>query len=448
MKNIQLIQCAYDAFCHRNKKFFATYADTINLLTDEIGIIVIDTMKKNIDIDLDEKAIIDIFDLSFDSVLISEITEYRCELYVDGYIERAQASELKNKKIIIETQFRKGHIDINDAIEAMQALGEIGCADNVYETANSIIENSTNEIEWIVENYIPAGGLVVMAGSPKSGKSMLALDLAIKMATDNFTWLESLSVNSGKVVYIDAENARVLIKNRLRLLDSGQTKNLFFITRQTIGLGKIDLTNLETTSRIKKSLAKLELTENDLIVFDSFRRLFSGNENDSSEVAAAMAAIVGISPAAKLILHHLRKQGQEKVSISERIRGSGDITAAVDALITIETEGVERKTSVLKLSLARWNSGMKPININWHNCSGKLFLKELSYNEEQTKDFEGMKLIAQYLQTSFESRSIPQMANKTDLSKQTIRNALATLKREGKLLVDKIDGLNFYKVKK
>ena len=34
-------------------------------------------------------------------------------------------------------------------------------------------------VEWVMEDYLPAGGLVLLAGKPKEGKSTLTYELAV-----------------------------------------------------------------------------------------------------------------------------------------------------------------------------------------------------------------------------------------------------------------------------
>ena len=37
-------------------------------------------------------------------------------------------------------------------------------------------------MDWILDDYLPAGGLVIIAGKPKEGKTTLSYELAVKVA--------------------------------------------------------------------------------------------------------------------------------------------------------------------------------------------------------------------------------------------------------------------------
>ena len=60
--------------------------------------------------------------------------------------------------------------------------------------------------EWMIDGLVPQDGLVVLYGVPAAGKSFLALDWALSVAT-GVPWL-GREVREGEVVYIYAEGAR------------------------------------------------------------------------------------------------------------------------------------------------------------------------------------------------------------------------------------------------
>ena len=60
--------------------------------------------------------------------------------------------------------------------------------------------------EWLIEGLVPQDGLVVLYGEPRAGKSFVALDWGLSVAT-GVPWLGH-EVRSGEVVYIYAEGTR------------------------------------------------------------------------------------------------------------------------------------------------------------------------------------------------------------------------------------------------
>jgi hypothetical protein len=62
--------------------------------------------------------------------------------------------------------------------------------------------------EWLIDGLVPQDGLVVLYGEPAAGKSFLALDWALSIAT-GVPWL-GREVKQGEVVYVYAEGVRGL----------------------------------------------------------------------------------------------------------------------------------------------------------------------------------------------------------------------------------------------
>jgi hypothetical protein len=87
-------------------------------------------------------------------------------------------------------------IDNGEAIERLTALIE-GMHQNAIHayksdpphesnfhpiSADQLLTKTPEEVEWILEEYLPAGGLVLLVGKPKEGKTTLAYELAVKVA--------------------------------------------------------------------------------------------------------------------------------------------------------------------------------------------------------------------------------------------------------------------------
>src|SRR6185312_5745007 len=71
-------------------------------------------------------------------------------------------------------------------------------------------------IRWIVPGYV-AEGLSILAGRQKLGKTWLALDWAIAVASGGLA-MGSIHCEQGDVLYIDLENGRRRIQARIRAL--------------------------------------------------------------------------------------------------------------------------------------------------------------------------------------------------------------------------------------
>ncbi len=85
------------------------------------------------------------------------------------------------------------------------------------QSAADLLRKELPPVRYVVPGYI-AEGLTVLAGRPKLGKSWLALDLAVAVATGGAA-LGSIRVEQGDVLYLALEdNERRLQKRLMQLL--------------------------------------------------------------------------------------------------------------------------------------------------------------------------------------------------------------------------------------
>jgi hypothetical protein len=180
---------------------------------------------------------------------------------------------------------------------------------------------------WQVVGLLPQGCLAELHGPPGTGKSFVALDLALSVATgERFL---SRRTERGTAVYVAGEGSAGL-GARLRAWKAhhGVTEpvGVSFLTEPVQLLSEAD---------VDAFLAVLP-PEPALIVLDTLARcLVGGEENSAKDVGLAIAAADRIrraTGAAVLIVHHTRKDGDTE-------RGSTALRGAVDAMWSLRERG-------------------------------------------------------------------------------------------------------------
>jgi len=81
-------------------------------------------------------------------------------------------------------------------------------------TATDLLLNPPQPPEWIVHDLLPVG-LAYLAGRPKTGKSLLAGQIARSVTAADGT-LFDLDVRHGPALYVDVENSRWRLYDRMR----------------------------------------------------------------------------------------------------------------------------------------------------------------------------------------------------------------------------------------
>lgn len=183
-------------------------------------------------------------------------------------------------------------------------------------------------MRWLVEDFIASGDVTLVMGNPGIGKSMITMGLAVAVADGHSSWLgHKMHANNNGVLYIDEENPIDIIYHRLKKLGLKNKANVRYIHRAGIWLDRDPDELLDEAVAFNPSL----------IVLDSLARLHSSDENSAAEMSRLFRT--GIVPlardtgAAVIVIHHAIKS--ESSNSFVRARGSGDISAAVDAGIDV-----------------------------------------------------------------------------------------------------------------
>jgi len=252
-----------------------------------------------------------------------------------------------------------------EAQQQIASINPISFSSHYYLSAKEMAEHK-DDTAWCVDKLIPAGTTSIISGESGNGKSLIVLDLALRYASPNENkWLDTFALTGGKVVFIDAENPPHVTGRRLELLRAEYDERLYFINANSLQIPRIDVMNPKCCERLLNVFDTLRLKDTDIVIFDSLRRTFSGEENSSTDIANYFDTISGLTPASKIVIHHLRKRTQAYSSPSQRLRGSGDIEGAVSVHLCLETHGTGTgKITKVKAGKVR-DEDIKPFNIFW-----------------------------------------------------------------------------------
>ena len=185
-------------------------------------------------------------------------------------------------------------------------------------------------IRWTVDQLLPAGGFTVCSGLWGVGKSFLALDIALSVATGR-PFLGKYAVGGGPVIYVATEGVHG-IRPRLRLW------KFFNEVEGESGVTwvpePVPLMDPLGCAQFCESML-LQVVRPTLVVLDTWARCFSpGDENSAQDTGQAVSMVDAIRRSMDvtvLALHHPPKSGSGS-------RGSGALEAAADAAWELKDE--------------------------------------------------------------------------------------------------------------
>ena len=194
-------------------------------------------------------------------------------------------------------------------------------------------------VKWAVEGFLPSG-CTILAGSPKIGKSILALHLALGVAVGG-TVLGKIQVEKGEVLYLALEDNKRRLQERINGSDltdeNGNVPTLECLTLAT-----------QVPRQHEGGLDFIEwwLEEHPdarLIIIDTlqkFRKLLSGKGSmyaEDYECISQIKAIADKWDVPVLIIHHLKKAKEESDWLNE-FSGSQGIAGSADTLFSLKRQ--------------------------------------------------------------------------------------------------------------
>jgi len=184
-------------------------------------------------------------------------------------------------------------------------------------------------VRWLVKDILPADSFCAIYGKPGSGKSFAALYLAGGIASGRETF--GKEVTQGDVIYVAGEGGAGLRRRCDALIqqhDLPRDLPIHFVKAQ-LNLS----TSLEDMEALFAAIREKSLKPS-VIFFDTFARIFIGDENSAKDVGACISILGAIQAefnCCVVIIHHSAKNSQNPT-----MRGSSALLGAVDTELHCE----------------------------------------------------------------------------------------------------------------
>ncbi len=191
---------------------------------------------------------------------------------------------------------------------------------------------------WLIQRYIPAGGLATVFGRPGSYKTFLALDWACSVASG--AWWNRNPVAQGAVLYVMAEGVGGLRRRK----QAWETHHRVQLDQFPLYWypQPINLLDDEWSEGLATVAGRHHCR---LVIIDTVARAMPGGDENASRDMGKLIAAADLTRTttggAVILVHHTPLDGS-------RLRGHSSLEGAVDTNIAVETDGTTIKITVDK----------------------------------------------------------------------------------------------------
>jgi hypothetical protein len=181
------------------------------------------------------------------------------------------------------------------------------------------VSDKPTHVSFLVPGLIPRGVVTLLLGDKKTGKSAIAMELAVAIARKESHWLGfPLAPCKGHAVYLLGEDAPGEAARRVQRMAGGETPDLLYVI-------PADGTELDGL------LETLKKHKVDCLIVDPARKYHTGNEDDSTEISNMLNKLQTFAAAkdcAVVVLHHLKRGAviRNIDDLGTNFRGSGVYT--------------------------------------------------------------------------------------------------------------------------
>jgi hypothetical protein len=316
---------------------------------------------------------------------------------------------------------------------------EMHAGDDLALSLGELLTKDLQPPKPLVAGLIDAGTGVLLAGEPNVGKTWLAMDLALAVATGS-NYLDR-PTEQAPVLYIDEEGSEWGDQQRFMMMVNGRNLGSAIDLPLHLAIGK--QFKLDTPRGLTAVRRMIERYRPQLIIIDSLVRVQTGDENSSRDMEKFFSIakrIQGTTGAALLFIHHVRKSSKDDdgTNLMQLIRGSSEIPAYFDTILIAKANeaGVE-----VHVNKQRWRKKATPalykIVVEEEQLARVEFVTELDEPSGE-RDTAGTRLFiarkVHELIDSGELATVQSVAGATNRSVTSVRSHLEAMSAPGGVL--------------
>jgi len=249
---------------------------------------------------------------------------WRRRLRIEAKRFGASVSDRSTTREEIERGIRKMQRTSEDVADELPSMTSVELDAKTWESPSG----------WLVHDWLLANSCFMIAGHPKSAKSIIAAALCLSVVSGEDFLRHWPVTKRGPAIFLNGEDGEQITQPRLRKLAatlgiSYPQPDLILSCQQ-----ECDISTPRGWGRIARLVRRIKPV---ITVIDCFRRFAPGvNENNSSEVSPILSRARNLQKetgTAIGFVHHLSRDNEWNKGVPplERLRGSGEFLAWLDS---------------------------------------------------------------------------------------------------------------------
>jgi AAA domain-containing protein len=288
------------------------------------------------------------------------------------------------------------------------------------------------ERHWLIEGLWADQAVGIVGGEPKCGKSFLALDLAVAVASGAPCLRRFRPAQTGRVLLFAAEDALHVVRRRLEGIARAAAVAFDSLDIHVITTPVVRLDLDADRRRLLDTVAAFRPT---LLVLDPFARLHGIDENAAADVAPLLAYLRQLQrdfATAVVLVHHTRK-GAAHLRPGQALRGSSELHAWGDSNLYVQRRGDTLRLTVEHRAAPSTNG----LALELRACGDALALHVVDLSSDALRTPVApspIERIEEALAQAALPLSLRQLRRICRMRTATLCDALTTLRTEGRVL--------------
>jgi hypothetical protein len=202
------------------------------------------------------------------------------------------------------------------------------------------LERTGPQTQWLVEGLWSEQAVGILGGEPKCCKSLLALDVAVSVASGAACLRQFPVRRRGPVLLFPAEDSLAVVRQRLEGIAAAAQVAFAALPVEVITAPSLRLDTPTDRARLSQTVQQLRPI---LLILDPLIRLHRVDENDATQIATLLSYLRELQrqfQVAVLLVHHARKDSHASRP-GQALRGSSELHGWGDSNLYLRRKGAQ-----------------------------------------------------------------------------------------------------------